>query len=84
MRYHIEGFRDNPALLIKNTYHFLNPKAGIHYSNNNWNGYLSWSVAHKEPNRDDFEAGAASQPKPETLHDFEAGLEKRTLLLLMV
>ncbi|MEJ7739110.1 MAG: TonB-dependent receptor [Chitinophagaceae bacterium] len=78
VRYHIEGFRDNPALLIKNTYHFLNPKAGIHYSNNNWNGYLSWSVAHKEPNRDDFEAGAASQPKPETLHDFEAGLEKRT------
>jgi iron complex outermembrane recepter protein len=33
-------------------------------------------VANKEPNRDDFEAGAAQQPKPERLQDVEIGIER--------
>ena len=37
----------------------------------------SYALAEKEPNRDDFEAGAANQPKAELLNDLEIGVEKR-------
>lgn len=74
--YEIDGFRDNPALLIDNSYSFFNPKAGISYSLNGWKSYLSYSIANKEPNRDDFEAGTYEQPKPERLHDIELGVEQ--------
>jgi iron complex outermembrane receptor protein len=40
--------------------------------------YTSYSIGHKEPNRDDFEAGIAEQPKPERLGDLELGLQKRS------
>ncbi len=76
VRYTIEGFRDNPSLFVNNEFDFFNPKAGISYSKNGWKGYLSYAVANKEPNRDDFEAGALQQPRPERLHDIEAGIEK--------
>jgi iron complex outermembrane recepter protein len=72
--YEIDGFRDNPSLLIKNQYTFLNPKAGLSYSRNNWNGYISYSVGNKEPNREDFEAGAAQLPRPEQLKDLEINI----------
>jgi iron complex outermembrane recepter protein len=75
--YDINGFRDNPALVINNNYNFFNPKAGISYSCNGWSGYFSYGVAAKEPNRDDFEAGASQLPKPEKLHDFELGIERK-------
>jgi iron complex outermembrane receptor protein len=32
VEYNIYGFRDNPSLTVKNNYNFLNPKAGIRYS----------------------------------------------------
>lgn len=76
VKYTIDGFRDNPGLLIKTGSGFFNPKAGISYKRNDWQGYISYSVANKEPNRDDFEAGAYQQPKPERLHDIEAGIER--------
>jgi iron complex outermembrane receptor protein len=41
--------------------------------------YLSYAQANKEPNRNDFEAAINEQPKKETLHDFEAGISKRTV-----
>ena len=75
INYTINGFRDNPALIITNDYNFFNPKAGISYSKNKWKGYFSFAVANKEPNRDDFEAGITQQPKPERLYDWEAGAE---------
>jgi iron complex outermembrane recepter protein len=50
----------------------------VSYSKNNYLAYASYSIGRKEPNRDDFEAGADQQPKPEVLHDFELGAEKRT------
>ncbi|MBX3240959.1 MAG: TonB-dependent receptor [Chitinophagaceae bacterium] len=75
--YEMNGFRDNPDLKVKQDYHFINPKAGISYSRQGWNAYFSYALANKEPNRDDFEAGATLQPKQETLHDFELGLERR-------
>ena len=77
VKYDLNGFRDNPGLIINKTYNFINPKLGISYSLGEWFGYLSYALANKEPNRDDFEAGITQQPKPETLHDFEMGLEKR-------
>ncbi len=76
VKYAINGFRDNPGLGIHNSWHFFNPKAGITWKINNWKTYFSYSVANKEPNRDDFEAGRDQQPQPERLHDFEAGVER--------
>lgn len=77
VQYTMEGFRENPGLYVDKKYNFINPKAGISYNKYNWSGYFSYALANKEPNRDDFEAGAQTQPKHETLHDFELGIEKR-------
>lgn len=76
--YKINGFKDNPTLLIDKHYTFLNPKAGITYNKNNYQAYLSYSVGAKEPNRDDFEAGINQQPLAEILHDAEIGIDKNT------
>ena len=73
----INGFRDNPGIIVNNSYHFLNPKLGITYTKNEWQGYASYALAGKEPNRDDFEAGTSLQPKSELLQDLELGIEKK-------
>ena len=78
IHYHINGFRNNPILLLKNNYSFFNPKAGITYSNKGWQAYASYALAQKEPNRDDFEAGTTQQPRSELLHDIEWGIEKNS------
>ena len=78
VQHKMNGFSNNPALFINRKFDFLNPKAGIMYAENGWQSYFSYALANKEPNRDDFEAGLINQPKKETLHDFEAGIEKRT------
>jgi iron complex outermembrane receptor protein len=75
--YHLNGFENNPDLFIHNKYDFFNPRIGLSYVNKDWNNYISFSVASKEPNRDDFEASVAQQPKPEILHDVELGIEKK-------
>ena len=50
---------------------FFNPKAGITYKASEFSRYyFSYAKAQREPNRSDYENGT---PKPETLHDFEAG-----------
>lgn len=78
LRYNINGFRNNPGVNIDNYYHFFNPKVGLSYSNKaGWSSYLSYSLGQKEPNRDDFEAGAAQQPKPEKLNDIEFNIGKK-------
>jgi len=74
--YTINGFRYNPHLVIQKKFDFFNPKAGITYSKNDWKVYLSFSVANKEPNRDDFETGATQQPGSERLYDVETGVER--------
>jgi iron complex outermembrane receptor protein len=78
VKYDINGFRNNPTLVINNNYNFLNPKAGIRYNAKTWTGYISFAVANKEPNRDDFEASPTQQPTYETLHDLELGVEKKS------
>ncbi len=77
VKYDIDGFRDNPAVMIDQDWDFFNPKAGITYSKNDYQFYASYSLGQKEPNRDDFEAGQNQIPKPEQVHDFELGFEKR-------
>lgn len=76
VKYNIDGFRDNPSLFVRNNYNFFNPKAGISYIHKNWKAYLSWSMASKEPNRDDFEAATYQQPKPERMQDVELSIER--------
>jgi iron complex outermembrane receptor protein len=77
IHYNLGGFRNNPSLNISNTYRFVNPKAGITYHYSGTRMYASYSYAAKEPNRDDFEAGMDQQPRPEKMHDIEAGAEKK-------
>jgi len=74
----MNGFSDNPTLNVNRSFGFFNPKAGIVYNAMGWQSYLSYAVARKEPNRDDFQAGVNSQPTYETLHDWELGIEKKT------
>jgi iron complex outermembrane receptor protein len=69
----MNGFDGNPTLLRDRKFNFLNPKLGFSYTNRSTTYYTSFAVAHKEPNRDDFEAGVLQQPKQEVLYDFEAG-----------
>jgi len=75
--HNMEGFEGNADLFIKRKFDFVNPKAGISYNYSGWNAYLSYALANKEPNRDDFQASLEQQPKKETLHDFELGLERK-------
>ncbi len=73
----MEGFQGSPSLIVDRNFNFVNPKAGVTYSNNGWQAFLSYAIASKEPNRDDFQASPAQQPKPESLQDLELGIEKR-------
>ncbi|MBS4042849.1 MAG: TonB-dependent receptor plug domain-containing protein [Chitinophagaceae bacterium] len=75
--YTMNGFRYNPTLNINRTFNFFNPKFGLSYSKNGWQTYLSYAVANKEPNRNDFEASINNQPKAEQLHDIEFGIERK-------
>ncbi len=75
--YDISGFRNNPTLMVRNTYDFFNPKVGVSWTKNSYRVYASYSQGNKEPNRDDFEAGTTQQPKPEKLHDFELGMAEK-------
>lgn len=62
---------------ISKDYHFFNPKFGLTYTFNNHNSvYGSFSVANREPNRDDLTKNPVS-PKSEQLHDFEFGYKFR-------
>ena len=72
------GFEGSANLNVDRRFNFVNPKAGITYSNNGWQAYFSYALGHKEPNRDDFQASLNKQPKPETMHDMELGVEKKS------
>ncbi len=76
VNYTIEGFRNNPEIRTNQTWNFVNPKAGVTYKNGNWMAYGSYALANKEPNRDDFEAGAGEIPKREQLHNVELGVQR--------
>ncbi len=56
-------------------YTFFNPKGGLTYQvSESSTAFASFSLAHREPNRDDFtESTRQIQPKPEVLRDWEVG-----------
>jgi iron complex outermembrane receptor protein len=76
VQYNLFGFRNNPSIIVQKKWNFINPKAGITYVKKNWQAHLSYARAAKEPNRDDFETSPTDAPKPEDLHDIEAGFRK--------
>ncbi len=76
VHYKINGFRDNPSLFINKSWTFINPKMGLSKKLGKYNLYLSYAMANKEPNRDDFESGLTQQPKFEKLGDYEMGIER--------
>lgn len=73
----MNGFGDNPTLSVSRKFNFINPKVGLTYNYNGWQAFVSYAVGNKEPNRDDFQASVLTQPKHETLNDWELGVEKK-------
>lgn len=78
--YSFLGF-DNELRNVQQTDHlrFLNPKLGFTYQlSETSTAYASLSVAHREPNRNDYtESTPQSRPRPEQLRDLEAGYRYR-------
>lgn len=73
LQYRTVGYKANgeETGLVDDQFNFFNPKAGLTYDLNSSNNlYFSYAVAHREPNRNDYESG---NPKPEKLNDFELG-----------
>ena len=77
VNHNMQGFEGSPTLNVNRSFDFVNPKAGITYTHNGLQAFFSYALAQKEPNREDFQAGVTSQPKAETLHDIELGIEKK-------
>lgn len=76
--YRMNGFRNDIARIAHPIYHFLNPKVGASYyfnhaANSESKLYASFAIAHKEPNRQDFESKTDGLPDPEVLYDTELG-----------
>lgn len=65
-------------LNITRVYDFFNPKVGVNYQfRKHHRIYASWSVAHKEPTRNNFITDLTVNPVSERLFDYEAGYEFR-------
>jgi len=73
----MNGFDKTPNLISQGKFDFFNPKAGLNYTFNNTTYYTSIAVAHKEPNRDDYETGALQKPTQEILYDWETGIQQK-------
>lgn len=82
IHYTIDGASDNydwnteapMALDINRRWDFFNPKVGVNYRRGGHRAYASWSVAHKEPVRDNFTDGDPNhRPEAERLFDYELG-----------
>lgn len=57
---------------IDDSFTFFNPKAGLNYPLQNGKLYLSYALAHREPNRFDY-LGNPQNPSEEILHNVELG-----------
>ena len=87
--YSIRGVSDNydwniegmAQLDLKRRWNFFNPKFGLSYNDGSHRAYASWSVAHKEPTRDNFtDSDPAHYPVAERMFDYEAGYSYGTSL----
>ncbi len=90
IHYTIDGVSDNydwntggmAVLDIRRNYNFFNPKAGLNYTWKSHRAFASWSVAHKEPVRDNFTDGDPQHmPNAERLFDYELGYNYTSRLL---
>lgn len=82
LHYTIRGISDNYSytlgslehLDIHRDWNFFNPKLGVAYNRDGHRAFVSWSIAHKEPTRDNFTDGDPTQyPEAERLSDYELG-----------
>ncbi len=89
IHYTITGVSDNfdwntgdMALLdLHRDWNFLNPKVGLSYNRGGHRAYASWSVAHKEPTRDNFtDSDPGHYPEAERMFDYELGYFYNTSL----
>ncbi|MCO5266545.1 MAG: TonB-dependent receptor [Lentimicrobium sp.] len=67
---------DQRDIAQKHDFLFFNPKAGLFYNlNYNSSLYLSFAIANREPNRDNYTDADPTKPAPvaETLFDYELG-----------
>lgn len=82
IKYSIIGVDDDQRDITQDhSFLFFNPKMGLNYRiNNNQRGFFSWSVANREPNRDNFVDASQDLPSPkhETLYDYELGYDIHT------
>ena len=69
-----DGTYRNQLVDVNKTYHFLNPKLGLSYTRQHHSAYLSYALAHREPERNNFtDNGSYPAPKAESVNDIEAG-----------
>jgi iron complex outermembrane receptor protein len=77
IRYKINGINDDGRNISMDglDFDFINPKFGLFCQINDLNNaYVSFSVAHREPNRSNYiDAPAGKRPTREILYDFELG-----------
>ena len=68
---------DLRELDVDTAFTFFNPKLGVNYElNDKISGYASFSVANREPVRNDFiDNPRNEQPRHETLYDYELGIK---------
>jgi len=63
---------------VNEKFHFVNPKVGLTYKIDNFNHvYGSFSIANREPNRDDLVKNPV-RPKSENLQDIEFGYKLKS------
>ena len=77
--YKATGITDDFVLVnVDEKFTFINPKLGLTYKLDNYsNLYTSFSVANREPNRDDL-VKTPIKPKAENLQDIEIGYRVKT------
>lgn len=74
--YKIDGLDDDFRDITQtHIFNFFNPKLGLMYQpSKRQKVYASWSVANREPNRDNYtDAKPGNEPTSERLNDFEVG-----------
>lgn len=79
VKYVVKGVESKQNVInVDEDFLFFNPKAGLTYlATAHQQFYLSYSVANREPVRDDFvDAIAGKNPKHETLYNLEAGFRR--------
>jgi iron complex outermembrane receptor protein len=69
-------YEENPSgeYIIRKNYHFFNPKFGLNYDiTRNHRVYASYSIARREPVRNNFQELDINEIKTERLNDLEIG-----------